>query len=329
MRTTPETSRPALVIPADMEGLLESLALDIDTRLSDEEETWALCPSPNHKDSKASWSINTDTGLHSCFSCGYKGNLLGLVLDVTGRDVFEANRFIRGFGVDLEKIIQYLAAPASTEPEAVRTFSEDALDVYGDPPAAQLQERSLSLASCRRYDVVWDQSDSSWILPVRAPQGALVGYQVKRKGYVRNRPIKIKKSHCLFGLDQAEPGAPLVLVESPLDVVRLHTAGVPNGVSSFGVVVSEEQMKLVITHTDRLVLALDNDSAGKKRTQEILTGVSYDRRGKPKQGINWAKRLNISVLDYAALDVKDPGDMTDDQIHHAIDTAIPAVLWSA
>jgi hypothetical protein len=33
-------------------------------------------------DNSPSWWINLSTGMHICFSCGYKGNLLQLVCDV-------------------------------------------------------------------------------------------------------------------------------------------------------------------------------------------------------------------------------------------------------
>jgi hypothetical protein len=33
-------------------------------------------------DNSPSWWINTETGMHICFSCGYKGNLLQLVCDI-------------------------------------------------------------------------------------------------------------------------------------------------------------------------------------------------------------------------------------------------------
>ncbi|MDF2615483.1 MAG: dnaG [Sedimentibacter sp.] len=50
------------------------------------EELYDLCPDPKHKDSSPSWSINIEPesekfGVHSCFSCGYRGNFITLTRD--------------------------------------------------------------------------------------------------------------------------------------------------------------------------------------------------------------------------------------------------------
>ncbi len=49
-------------------------------------ELWDVCPNPKHKDSSPSWSININPdddkfGVHSCFSCGYRGNFITLTAD--------------------------------------------------------------------------------------------------------------------------------------------------------------------------------------------------------------------------------------------------------
>ena len=69
----------------DIKVLLKSLNLCNKYEVH-KSELWAPCISPEHKDKSASWSINIDPeserfGVHSCFSCGYKGNYITLTRD--------------------------------------------------------------------------------------------------------------------------------------------------------------------------------------------------------------------------------------------------------
>lgn len=90
----------------DVEQLLKALnALDNKQTRRHGNEIWSLCPSPDHKDSSPSWSINVNPdsdrfGAHNCFSCGYRGNFLTLTKDKlshsTGKEVSieQASKFI-------------------------------------------------------------------------------------------------------------------------------------------------------------------------------------------------------------------------------------------
>jgi DNA primase len=94
------------------------------------------------------------------------------------------------------------------------------------------------------------------------------------------------------------PDVEAVLVESPLDVVRLAMFGI-TAVSSFGAFVSKEQLRLLATTYDKLWLGLDNDEEGQAQTQKIFRGL--------------ARQMPTKVAQYPD-GVKDPGDMTDEQI---------------
>ena len=69
----------------DIKVLLKSINL-VNKYEIHKSELWSACPNPEHKDNSASWSINIDPeserfGVHSCFSCGYKGNYISLTRD--------------------------------------------------------------------------------------------------------------------------------------------------------------------------------------------------------------------------------------------------------
>jgi DNA primase len=148
----------------------------------------------------------------------------------------------------------------------------------------------------------------TWVIPIRTAQGKLLGYQRKRGKYVENVPEDMRKSRTLFGIDVFDGGT-AILVESPLDVVRLTSAGVDGGVAAFGAGVSKYQMNLLLEEADEIVLALDNDEAGILSTQKLK--ATYGRR----------IPLLTLCYDYTP-DAKDVGEMEkDSQIRRAVDEA--------
>jgi DNA primase len=86
----------------------------------------------------------------------------------------------------------------------------------------------------------------------------------------------------------------VAVVESPLDVVRLAALDIP-AVATYGAYVSKAQVALLIEHFERLVLALDDDEAGRQQT---------DRLYRPLARLMPVRRVTF----YGA---KDPGDTPD------------------
>lgn len=271
----------------------------------------ANCPGhkrlTGHEDSNPSWYINAESGLHICFSCGFKGNLASLVAEVRGLDMAQAQAMLvdNRAETDYSSIRHRLLKATTWHKPLVRAeyLPESSLARFAEPPGWARVVRRVSAEACRHYQVMWDDSNGAWILPIRdADSGRLLGWQVKsqvNRWYVRNRPAGVKKSAGLFGLNTFESGDTTVwVVESPLDAVRLHSAGLP-AVSTFGAKVSKRQIEL-LSAFDRIVLAFDNDDAGAIATDEFLaTG----------------RKMGLDVL-VAMLpsDRKDPGDCTDEEL---------------
>jgi DNA primase len=149
------------------------------------------------------------------------------------------------------------------------------------------------------FGVRWDRG---WVIPIWAPDiedemTDLWGWQFKRMDFVSNYPKAVKKSRTLFGLRELEETT-VVLVESPLDVVRLACVGI-SAVSSFGAFVSRVQIRLLLNVADRIVLALDNDEEGQRQTKKIYRWL--------------ARVVPTNVIEFPA-GIKDPGDCSDRQL---------------
>jgi DNA primase len=82
------------------------------------------------------------------------------------------------------------------------------------------------------------------------------------------------KSKLLYGLDLARQsirknGAALVM-EGYTDVIVAHQYGFDNAVAVLGTALGAEHIKILKHYTDRIILVLDGDAAGQRRTNEVL-----------------------------------------------------------
>ena len=301
-----------------VEGVLLTLGIETSPR---GDELIGLCPMhlerTGQEDNNPSWSMNAETGVHHCFSCGYKGTLLTLVAEIKEFttqwgiiDFDSAKEWLRN---NIEVNFEYLArqleeARISYVPiPAPVGMSEARLSIFDSiPPEWAMSARGLTEDGCVLYGVKWSPANNSWITPIRNPQShKLMGWQEKSQTQrlFRNRPTGVAKSKTLFGLD-AFRGGTMIVVESPLDAVRLGSLGVSGGVSTFGASVSSDQVQLM-KQADKLIIAMDNDPAGKKASLDLLERTR-------KEG------MECWFLNYQGTEFKDIGDMPEDLVHYCI-----------
>ena len=315
----------------NVQRVLEALDIDYVER---GDNAQALCPMHERMtgklDNNPSWYVHLETGQHICFSCGYKGSLLQLICDVkefynqlwekTEYDyraaktwiVANAEVTIEELKEKLTKLPEYVPPP----PRAVG-MSEARLAIYVEPTEDALGARNLTKESAEHYGVLWNKNTYTWILPLREPNsGKLMGWQ--EKGTVdrtfNNRPMGLQKSKTLFG-SQVQQEDVAIVVESPLDCLRIYSAGISGAVATCGAVVSDTQAKL-LRGSDKIIAAFDNpnvDTAGRKASEQLRTFAR-------KYG------LNLFFFNYGETTKKDPGDMTDEEIRWGVANARSAVL---
>lgn len=306
----------------DVEKVLMSLDVSLTAQRGDEVQ--GLCPMHKARmgaeDHNPSWWINTVTGVHFCFSCGYKGNIYTLVADLKGMDYFDAKDYVEQ---DSEVAVDVLLKRIRELPQYIPTqvdeigMSEARLAVYTDAPDIELKKRFLTRTSVDKYGVLWDSENEAWILPIRdAESFVLLGWQEKgaRGRFFRNQPVGVKKSKTMFGINVVSENEMWVVVESPLDAVRLGSLGY-NGVATFGAILSEDQAK-IMRRASVIYAAFDNDEAGKKACEQML---GYAR----KYGIE------LKFFDYTGIDVKDIGDMMPHEVTKGITNAKDRVWGKA
>jgi DNA primase len=295
---------------AEMESLLETLG--IKSLGSRGDEIQAECPAheerTGHKDRNPSWYINANHGAHICFSCGFKGNIYTLAAYLNGTlgdlETNETEVYTR-----LSSRLMKLLTPEEVKPDNDRVIvTESMLSAFVEPPKDALLSRGLTPQSAAYYGIVWDRIKSTWIIPVRDLHGALLGWQEKGHGtrYFNNYPKGMKKGQSVFAYNKYE-GGDMIVVESPLDVARLYSLGITGGVATYGCAITDTQFN-ALRGADRIVFALDNDSAGISASKDMFQRCL---------------QLNTDAwfFDYTDTDVKDIGGMSLPEIQSGLANA--------
>ncbi|MCC7073134.1 MAG: DNA primase [Deltaproteobacteria bacterium] len=125
-------------------------------------------------------------------------------------------------------------------------------------------------------------------IPIRGARGEVVSFQGRIfgeravDGQGRKRPKYVNgpqtavydKSAVLYGLFEAQPalkqGKPAVLVEGPLDAIAVHRAGLPSAVAPCGTGLTTRHVDELRRRTERVVLCMDQDAAGKEAASRAL-----------------------------------------------------------
>lgn len=295
----------------DLAELLTSAGVEI--RSAGEREITGKCPvhvrTTGKEDRSPSWSINADSGLWICFSCGAKGTLSMLLAELLGTDTtWDVQKFI------LQNSMNRLNGVQRTEDAPIVNINEFSRFVrVSDNKCAH---RNLDPDLVYQYGVRWNSERRTWAIPIISPSAELKGWQEKRSGSVLNYPKGVEKSKTLFGIERFRSRT-AVLVESPLDIVRFAAVfSRPQALASFGAHVSDAQLSLLNDVADRIIIAMDNDDAGLAASKKI-----YRRIGTPRRGLLW--------WNYSGTNAKDIGDMTDEEIDRGLTTATYVPPWVA
>ncbi len=85
-----------------------------------------------------------------------------------------------------------------------------------------------------------------------------------------------KKSNVLYALNTAKNsgGRKLILCEGNMDVIALHQAGFTNAVAAMGTAFTQNHAKLLSTYADEVLICYDNDEAGHKAADKVISILS-------------------------------------------------------
>jgi DNA primase len=121
----------------------------------------------------------------------------------------------------------------------------------------------------------YDRFRARITFPVRDPRGRVQGFGARalsadsKPKYLNSPEGELyRKSRTLYGIDRARPTVAktgrAVVVEGYTDVLAAHQAGVGETVAVMGTAITPEQLSILASHTEEVVLALDADRAGRE-----------------------------------------------------------------
>jgi DNA primase len=294
------------MISIDLFQVLEDLGIQ---KLRDgSKEISGACPMHEQRtgssDHHPSWSINKRTFLHHCFACGYSGTLTGLHTDVLGYAPEDLEMDLKHQSL-MRRWDEARAEPEQVIKPIVQKLTDFHLfNVLRDVPRRFMERRFLKKEALDAYGVRYSKETRQVVMPIRSPDGELLGAQYRQAGSVLTLPEGVPKSTTLFGYSLIESHDQAVLVESPLDAVRLFGLGIP-AVASLGAWVSKEQSRLLSLAFSTVYLALDNDQAGRDGAGILAPML---RRG----GCAVVPWRYDGLVDQEGAPAKDVGDVPED-----------------
>ena len=151
-------------------------------------------------------------------------------------------------------------------------------------PGEKLLEAVGLLARSAGGDRAYDRFKGRALFPIRDTQGRPIGVGGRiLPSATGSHPAKyvnspetplFHKSQQLYGLDVAKEGMrrtkQVMVMEGYTDCIMAHQFGFHDAVAVLGTALGEEHIRILKRFVDRIVLVLDGDEAGQKRTNEVL-----------------------------------------------------------
>ncbi len=268
------------------------------------------CPCVDHPGDRNGRSFNWrgDTGRWVCWShhCeqDYGTDIIGLTMSVMGIDFVPAMRWIEQTlidrGTDPTAEIEIREKIDASVPKKQRPMDETKL-AYLEPGCQWLTEfRNFDPDILARYEVgEWHQHGTYMhnrvVFPVRDGDGHLVGFSGRtllpdgewerqdepkwKHGRYFDRFDELLTGSVLYNLNNAKDhmGSKrrLILVEGPLDGMRMEEAGIQNWVACLGCGFGPAHRTLLVDlGVNELDIALDPDTAGQKATERVTKLVA-------------------------------------------------------
>ena len=189
---------------------------------------------------------------------------------------------------------------------------------------AEIERGGLGRTS-ERDGALYDVFRERIVFPTWNLQGDVVAFGARALGeatpkYLNTSDTPVfSKSRVLYGLDRAKSSiarGTAVVVEGYTDVIALHEAGITEAVATNGTALGEAHLELLRKFTNRVVLMLDADDAG---------------RGAAERAFGVHHRVGVEVLVAPLPDGRDPADVVADEgpdaIRKVLDDAQPLMLF--
>lgn len=302
---------------------------------SGSDNVMAICPfhqkSNGQPERTPSFALSLTNGLYFCHSCHASGTLRHL-LRACGVNEY---RIERQYGPIFEELAKARPKPGpGIQPPK---FDQEPLPDYFlglfDKCPIDLVDEGFLESTLREFDIGFDDWNMRITFPLRDFTGQLVGisgrtvvdhpkrYKVYDYEYStwNMPPRQLKKGGILWNADRVYPAVyfgyrePLVVVEGFKACMWLHQAGIRNVVALAGSYLTQNQ-RWILEHLGGTVyVMLDNDSPGKKGTEQVAASLTQSAQ--------------VKLVHYRET-AKQPTDLDPDEIIRSISLAEDYHIWT-
>jgi len=305
---------------ADLRSILRSCNIEIISQTGT--DFLCLCPFHHNTDSPA-FAASYSKGLYVCYNqnCNAAGTILDLVVKLTGRNTFEAMRFISSNKMsDAELLEEELKELLDEKPEFEEFSEETLVKLYNGLLANEkakdyFASRKINLSSIAHFSLGYSENMNMVTVPLHSPDGipvGVIGRSIEGKSF-KNSP-NLPRNKTMFNLHRAKrEGGTIIVVESSFDAIRLWQAGFPNAVATLGGSISDINIQNLNKYASTIIIMTDNDKAGKSLGETIANKLK-------NKNVLWARYDSLNMYPHNA---KDVGDLTDEEIKQCIKNAIP------
>src|SRR4051794_19755045 len=227
----------------------------------------------------------------------------------------KAREYLEGRGLGAEVLEAFGVGFAPSAWDQVLTRGQQAGFSIAELEAAGLIQKG-------RKGGHYDRFRARITFPVRDPRGRVQGFGARalspdsKPKYLNSPEGELyRKSRTLYGIERARAAIAkrgrAVVVEGYTDVLAAHQAGIEEAVAVMGTAITPEQLSILGSHTDEVVLALDADRAGRDAMLR-------------SQRVAGSRRVRLRVAAMPA--GEDPADMLSegpvDRLRELIDDAV-------
>jgi DNA primase len=258
-----------------------------------------FCPFHYNKNTPAC-EVDKEKGLFLCFACGERGTLLDLVMRTTNRNYFEASRVISAAakGIDfasrIEKDIQVREEFLEFDKDLIDRLHNDLLS--SEKAIEYFKGRNIEIDAIKKFKLGYSPKQDMVIVPVYSHTDICVGFVGRSiEGKSFKNSTGLPRNKVLFNLNNVK-FKDIVIVESSFDAIRLWQLNIP-AIATLGANIGKNQINLINKYATRIILAMDQDEAGRTLTRNLNGSVTVPI-------------LNMDFPD----EVKDIGDMKDEEI---------------
>ena len=265
---------------------------------------------PFHEDKTPSLSINAETGKYHCFGCHAKGgDIIDFVVSKEQIAAGDRTKGRRQASLLIQDWFG-LGPGSGSPPETPATADDaaPAEDVTPPPEVPEgpvnpplkfafkyldtrhtylTQDRGLTDSTIEFFGLGYHAGKGIMhgrvVIPIHNEQGELIAYAGRwpadegwpEQSQKYQLPPGFRKSHVLFNLHRAREHATegLIVVEGFFTVFEFFERGRKNVVALMGSSMSQEQERLIVETVGpkgRVLLALDNDEAGRKGSEDAV-----------------------------------------------------------